>query len=116
MVFSNACRGSLCSLAAAEQWAEALFQWLAIPEDQILLVHNAKRDRGRICSRGIHFVILSYNLVGRVKEEVQRLAPRVLVLDEAHCIKDKQVGRGLCWVNCLSERVLGIWAQFLMLA
>ena len=75
-----------------------MFQWLGAPEDQILLVHNAKRDRRRICSRGIHFVILSYNLVGRVREELQRLAPRMLVLDEAHCIKDKQVGRGhLFW-------------------
>lgn len=37
------------------------------------------------------FVVLSYNLVGKLREELGELSPQIMVLDESHCIKDKQV-------------------------
>ena len=41
--------------------------------------------------RQFQFLILSYTLLGTLSGELARLAPRIVVLDESHYIKDPKV-------------------------
>lgn len=46
--------------------------------------------QGKDCQlegRKFQFLITSYNFVPKLKDQLQTLAPQVMVLDEAHCIK-----------------------------
>ena len=73
----------------AEQWADALHQWLGITDDCVHIV-----TKGKDCQlegKDFQFLITSYNFVTKLKEQLQILAPKVMVLDEAHSIKASKV-------------------------
>ncbi|KAL0034775.1 hypothetical protein WJX77_006947 [Trebouxia sp. C0004] len=68
-----------------EQWADALHQWLGITDDCVHMV-----TKGKDCQlegKKFQFLITSYNFVPKLKDQLQELAPQVMVLDEAHSIK-----------------------------
>lgn len=73
----------------AEQWADALHQWLGITDDCVHMV-----TKGKDCQlegKKFQFLITSYNFVSKLKEQLQTLAAKVMVLDEAHSIKASKV-------------------------
>ena len=73
----------------AEQWADALHQWLGVTEDRVHLINSGKDCN--IQHRKFQFLILSYNFVGKLREQLEELDPKLMVLDESHCIKSKTV-------------------------
>ena len=75
--------------AIAEQWADALHQWLGITDDHVHMV-----SKGKDCQlegKTFQFLITSYNFVPKLKDQLQILDPQVVVLDEAHYIKASKV-------------------------
>lgn len=57
--------------------------------------------QGKDCQlegRKFQFLITSYNFVPKLKEQLQTLAPQVIVLDEAHSIKASKAS--LPWQDC----------------
>ncbi|KAK9812924.1 hypothetical protein WJX72_005876 [[Myrmecia] bisecta] len=74
-----------------EQWADALHQWLGITDEKIRIIYSGKDCE--LSLRGIHFLILSYNFVGKMKAQLTQLAFKVVVLDESHYIKDQKAQR-----------------------
>jgi SWI/SNF-related matrix-associated actin-dependent regulator 1 of chromatin subfamily A len=90
-------------LCCAEQWADALHQWLGITDDCVHMV-----TKGKDCQlegKKFQFLITSYNFVPKLKDQLQELAPQVMVLDEAHSIKASKV-RKSCTRNWLQSAVM----------
>jgi len=48
-------------------------------------------------SRPFDALVISYDLFARASAELERRRFKVVVLDEAHCIKNTKVGGGACW-------------------
>lgn len=75
-----------------EQWADAIAQWLKVPEDHILVPYkqgDALRELNERCS--VKFVVVSYDLVTRIHDALAAKSFGVIVLDEAHMIKSPKV-------------------------
>ena len=79
----------ILKVCCAEQWADALHQWLGITDDCVHMV-----TKGKDCQlegKKFQFLITSYNFVPKLKDQLQELGPQVMVLDEAHSIKASKV-------------------------
>jgi len=84
----------ILGLCFAEQWADALHQWLGITDDCVHMV--AKGKDCQLEGKKFQFLITSYNFVPKLKDQLQELAPQVMVLDEAHSIKASKVQHTSC--------------------
>ena len=87
-----------CLLACAEQWADALHQWLGITDDHVHMVSKGKDCQ--LQGKKFQFLITSYNFVPKLKDELLDLAPQVMVLDEAHYIKASKVREACVHTRC----------------
>ncbi len=74
----------------AEQWVDALVEWLGITEEQVH-VTNTRKDTN-LTGRKFQCLIASYNFLGNLEANDRDLDFRVVIMDEAHYIKNKKVG------------------------
>jgi replicative superfamily II helicase len=88
-------------LGHAEQWADALVEWLGMTEDQ-MHVTNSKRDAD-LTGRRFSCLIASYNFLGSLERHDGDLDFKVVVMDEAHYIKNKKVRCRFLLTVCYSR-------------
>uniref|UniRef100_A0A061SCW0 SWI/SNF-related matrix-associated actin-dependent regulator of chromatin subfamily A-like protein 1 n=1 Tax=Tetraselmis sp. GSL018 TaxID=582737 RepID=A0A061SCW0_9CHLO len=74
-----------------EQWADALNRWLGITDDDIHIVYE-KKDTA-ISGTSFQFLIISYDYVSKMKEDLERRRFQVIVCDESHYIKNHKAVR-----------------------
>ncbi|EIE23396.1 P-loop containing nucleoside triphosphate hydrolase protein [Coccomyxa subellipsoidea C-169] len=74
-----------------EQWVDALVEWLGITEEQVH-VTNTRKDTD-LTGRKYQCLIASYNFLGNLEANDRDLDFRVVIMDEAHYIKNKKSGR-----------------------
>lgn len=91
---------------------------------KLTLVHTSPRQQhstsaltllqGKDCQlegKTFQFLITSYNFVPRLKDQLQMLAPQVMVLDEAHSIKASKASL-LCPVSAMVVHLMQTLASF----
>lgn len=85
----------ICPSSLREAWAAALTEWLGARADRVVVVNTAKEGAGIGAAPAptYDFVIISYSLVGKLKESLARARFRVVTLDESHYIKDGRAAR-----------------------
>ena len=72
---------------SAEQWADALHQWLGITDEHVHMVTKGKHCRN-LEGKKFQFIITSYNFMKDLRGPLETIvAPQVMILDEAHMIK-----------------------------
>ncbi|GFR49779.1 hypothetical protein Agub_g11714, partial [Astrephomene gubernaculifera] len=79
-----------------ETWADALFAWLKLTDKDVAVVSNAKDAeelRGRAAAARPRVVVVSYDQLLRTADKLKALKPRMVVLDEAHYIKNGKAQR-----------------------
>ncbi len=69
---------------------EALVEWLGITEDQVH-VTNCRKDTD-LTGRRFKCLIASYNFLGNIEASDRDLTFGIVIMDEAHYIKNKKVG------------------------
>jgi len=69
---------------------DALVEWLGITESHVH-VTNCKKDTD-LANRSFDCLIASYNFLGELAANNKDLAFKVVIMDEAHYIKNKKVG------------------------
>lgn len=98
MALHTACKhaNAHCSVCCAEQWADALHQWLGITDEHVYMVTKGK-DCDNLLGKKFQFVITSYNFMKQLRSPLEELAPQIVVLDEAHMIKASDVSPEPAW-------------------
>ena len=71
--------------------------------------------QGKDCQlegKQFQFLITSYNFVPKLKDQLQTLAPKVIVLDEAHSIKASKASWQIFTVYIYHRRTIGYLSCF----
>ncbi|EFJ51368.1 hypothetical protein VOLCADRAFT_103414 [Volvox carteri f. nagariensis] len=79
-----------------ETWADALFMWLKLTDQEVFLINSPKDVdtlRGSWSSAKPKMVVISYDTLSRAGDQIQKLKPQMVVLDEAHYIKNGKAKR-----------------------
>lgn len=117
----------VCPASLKLNWRIEAEKWLeARPENTVYLVKNSK-DK---IPENARLIIVNYDLIKSRLEDLIRLAPQVVILDESHYIKNNkairtksvmQLGRQAKHILCLSgtpflNRPIEIWTTLTLLA
>lgn len=84
-------------------------EWLGVTEDQVH-VTNSKRDTD-LTGRQFSCLIASYNFLGQLERHDKDLDFKIVVMDEAHYIKNKKVCLALSYHLSLGLCLPGFPAQ-----
>ncbi|KXZ48890.1 hypothetical protein GPECTOR_24g179 [Gonium pectorale] len=76
-----------------DAWADALFAWLKLTDSEVFVIHNVKDADQLGPSFKPKVVVVSYDSLMRCPAKLRAMKFRVVVLDEAHYIKNSKAQR-----------------------
>eukprot|EP00879_Flechtneria_rotunda_P033580 GHRR01037205.1.p1 GENE.GHRR01037205.1~~GHRR01037205.1.p1 ORF type:complete len:626 (+),score=250.64 GHRR01037205.1:205-2082(+) len=91
-------------------WGAALYDWLRVTEDRVLVVLKANdagvlaHARSKEHARAMFdFIVVSYDMLKDLKDLLLELAFKMIILDESHCIKNSTAQRTKCSIPLLQS-------------
>ncbi|GLI68485.1 hypothetical protein VaNZ11_012913 [Volvox africanus] len=79
-----------------ETWADALFMWLKLTDQDVFVINgppDIEELRGSQPPLRPQVIVVSYDTLSRAPEQLRELNPKMVVLDEAHYIKNGKAQR-----------------------